>query len=64
MTVSIREAFERGTEAFNAHDLDAFAQTFADDVAYRDGLFTAGDLMYDRLALLEQLGLVPRPAAH
>jgi hypothetical protein len=144
MTMSIREAFERGTEAFNAHDLDAFAETFADDVvqtapggmrfegkaasmeffavwgdafpdchveltrtiytddavvehgifsgthtgvfhtpegdipptgrsvraeyvqllSYRDGLFTAGDLIYDRLALLEQLGLVPQPAAH
>jgi hypothetical protein len=144
MTMSIREAFERGTEAFNAHDLDAFGATFSDDVvqsapggmrfegkaaamefygvwleafpdchvevtrviygddavveqgiflgthtgvfhtpdgdiqptgrsvsdeyvnvlSYRDGLFTASDLLYDRLALIEELGLVPQPAAH
>ena len=144
MTMSIRDAFERGTDAFNAHDLDAFAETLSDDVvqtapggmrfegkaatmeffgiwleafpdchveitraivtddavvehgifsgthsgafhtpdgdvpptgrsvsaeyvnllSYRDGRFTAGDLLYDRLTLLEQLGLVPQPAAH
>ena len=143
MTATIREAFEKGTEAFNAHDIDAFtdvlaqdvvyqapggisgqgraacAQFFADwfgafpdahvtvhalhmagDVAVEEGKFTgthhgvlrspAGDipptgrpvtaeyiqvlrfrdgkhvsfnLMYDRLLLLEQLGLIPAPAA-
>jgi len=31
--MSVREAFERGTDAFNAHDMDAFGATFADDVA-------------------------------
>jgi steroid delta-isomerase-like uncharacterized protein len=30
--MSVREAFERGTDAFNAHDMDAFAETFSDDV--------------------------------
>src|SRR4029079_4695553 len=33
MAMSVREAFERGTDAFNAHDMDAFGATFADDVA-------------------------------
>lgn len=32
MTMSAREAFERGTEAFNAHDVDDFAAVLADDV--------------------------------
>jgi steroid delta-isomerase-like uncharacterized protein len=143
MTLSVREAFDRGTEAFNAHDLDAFGELFSDDVVQtapggmraegkaaamefyavwfeafpdshieldetlftedaaveqgtfagthtgvfhtpegdipptgravkaqyvnvlrlRDGKFISGDLMYDRLELLEQLGLVPEPAA-
>ncbi len=143
MAATIREAFEKGTETFNAHDIDGFtgvladnvvyhapgaisgqgkaacAQFFADwfgafpdahvavhalhiagDVAVEEGTFTgthhgvlrspAGDipptgrpvtaeyiqvlrfrdgrhvsfnLMYDRLQLLEQLGLIPAPAA-
>jgi steroid delta-isomerase-like uncharacterized protein len=143
MVMSVREAFERGTEAFNAHDLDAFGELFSDDVvqtapggmraegkpaamefyrvwfdafpdchididravftedlvveqgtfsgthtgvfrtpdgdipatgravkaqyvnvtSFRDGKFVSGNLMYDRLELLEQLGLVPEPAA-
>ena len=32
MTMTAREAFERGTDAFNAHDMDGFAQVVADDV--------------------------------
>src|SRR3954466_353431 len=32
MSQSIREAFDRGTEAFNSHDLDAFGELFAEDV--------------------------------
>ena len=143
MTMTTREAFERGTETFNAHDIDGFAAVladdvvfqapgglrgrgkpacleffggwmsafpdahvevhdvhFVDDVAVEEGTFTgthdgvlqtpAGDipptgrpvelgyvqvlrfrdgkhlsfnLMFDRLAMLEQLGLVPAPAA-
>lgn len=35
MTTTAREAFDKGTEAFNAHDIDAFAGTLADDVTYR-----------------------------
>jgi ketosteroid isomerase-like protein len=34
MTVSTREAFERGTERFNAHDIDGFAEVLADDVVF------------------------------
>jgi ketosteroid isomerase-like protein len=34
MSMSAREAFERGTDAFNDHDLDGFAAVLADDVAY------------------------------
>src|ERR671932_2919852 len=32
MAMSIREAFDRGTDAFNAHDLAAFGELFSDDV--------------------------------
>ena len=143
MTMTVREAFEKGTETFNAHDIDGFAELLADDahfrapggtggegkaacaeffggwlgafpdahvqihglhitgnVAVEEGTFTgthngvlhtpAGDipptgrrvtvdyihvlryrdgqhisfnLMFDRLLMLEQLGLVPAPAA-
>ena len=35
MSVTVREAFERGTEAFNTHDVDGFAATFADDVVFK-----------------------------
>ena len=34
MTMTAREAFERGTATFNAHDLDGFAEVLADDVVY------------------------------
>ena len=143
MTITPREAFERGTDTFNAHDMDGFAEVVADDVAfsapgvtrgqgkeawsefyagwlgafsdahvevhsvhfvddiaveegtfcgthdgvlrtpsgeipptgravsvgyvhvlrYRDGLHASFNLMFDRLLLLEQLGLMPAPAA-
>ena len=143
MTMSTREAFERGTDTFNAHDVNGFAEVLADDVVFEapggmrgegkqacaeffgswfsafpdahvdvhtvhviddvaveEGTFTGthdgvlhtptGDvpptgrtvavgyiqvlrfregkhvsfhLMFDRLAMLEQLGLVPAPAA-
>jgi ketosteroid isomerase-like protein len=31
---SVREAFERGTDTFNAHDLVGFAEVLADDVVF------------------------------
>lgn len=34
MPMTVREAFERGTETFNAHDLDGFAKVLADDVVF------------------------------
>ncbi len=34
MTMTTREAFERGTDTFNAHDLDGFAAVLADDVTF------------------------------
>ena len=34
MTVTARDAFERGTETFNAHDIDGFAEVLADDVVF------------------------------
>jgi predicted ester cyclase len=34
MTMTTREAFERGTDTFNAHDLDGFASVLTDDVAF------------------------------
>ncbi len=35
MTMTAREAFERGTDTFNAHDIDGFAAVLADDVVFR-----------------------------
>jgi predicted ester cyclase len=140
---TVRDAFERGTSTFNAHDIDGFAEVLADDVVFeapgglrgegkaacveffgswfvafpdahvevhdlhlvgdvaveegtftgthdgvlhgptgdvpptgrtvkigyiqvlrfRDGKHVSFHLMFDRLAMLEQLGLVPAPAA-
>jgi ketosteroid isomerase-like protein len=140
--MTIREAFEKGTETFNAHDIDGFTSVLADDAVfrapggmngqgktacarfyagwlgafpdahvqvryfrvagdlvveegtftgthqgvlhspagdipptgrpvaldyihvlrYRDGLHVSFNLMFDRLAMLEQLGLIPAPA--
>lgn len=34
MTMTVREAFERGTETFNAHDIDGFAEVLSDDVVF------------------------------
>jgi ketosteroid isomerase-like protein len=35
MPMSAREAFEQGTQTFNAHDLDGFAAVLADDVVFQ-----------------------------
>jgi hypothetical protein len=32
--MTTREAFERGTETFNAHDIKAFADVLGDDVVF------------------------------
>ena len=34
MAMTTREAFERGTLTFNAHDIDGFAEVLADDVVF------------------------------
>jgi hypothetical protein len=34
MAMTVREAFEKGTETFNAHDIDGFTDVLADDVVY------------------------------
>ena len=34
MSTTVRETFERGTDTFNAHDLDGFAAVLADDVTF------------------------------
>lgn len=34
MSMSPREAFERGTETFNAHDIEGFAEVLNDDVVF------------------------------
>ena len=34
MAMTTREAFEKGTDTFNAHDVDGFAQVLADDVVF------------------------------
>jgi len=143
MAMTTREAFERGTDTFNNHDLDGFAEVLDDDVVFqapggirgegkqacvefygswmnafpdahvdvhdvhfvdavaveegtfsgthrgalhgpagdipptgqtvsvdyiqvlrfRDGNHASFNLMFDQLAMLEQLGLIPEPAA-
>jgi ketosteroid isomerase-like protein len=35
MTMTPREAFEKGTATFNAHDLDGFAEVLHEDVVFR-----------------------------
>jgi steroid delta-isomerase-like uncharacterized protein len=35
MTMTAREAFERGTATFNAHDIEGFAKVLADDVVFK-----------------------------
>ena len=35
MAMTVREAFEKGTETFNAHDIDGFTSVLADDVVYQ-----------------------------
>jgi ketosteroid isomerase-like protein len=35
MTTSVREAFEKGTDAFNAHDIEGFAKLVANDAVLR-----------------------------
>jgi steroid delta-isomerase-like uncharacterized protein len=34
MTIAAREVFEKGTKAFNGHDIKAFAELLADDVVF------------------------------
>src|SRR6476661_8955902 len=34
MSMTVREAFQRGTDTFNAHDIDGFADVLADDVVF------------------------------
>ena len=34
MTITTQEAFERGTDTFNDHDLDGFADVLAEDVSF------------------------------
>jgi hypothetical protein len=35
MTITTREAFQAGTDRFNEHDIDGFAQVLADDVVFK-----------------------------
>jgi len=35
LKMTVREVFETGTDAFNAHDIDAFAELMADDVDFK-----------------------------
>ncbi len=44
MQMTMRQAFEAGTDAFNRHDIDAFAAVLADDVVFEapGGLTGAG----------------------
>jgi steroid delta-isomerase-like uncharacterized protein len=42
MTMTVREAFEKATDAFNDHDIDRFAEMLADDVVFRAPGGTSG----------------------
>ena len=35
MAMTIREAFDKGTDTFNAHDTDGFTSVLADDAVFR-----------------------------
>jgi steroid delta-isomerase-like uncharacterized protein len=35
MAMTVREAFDKGTETFNAHDIEGFTSVLADDVSYK-----------------------------
>ena len=35
MTMTVHEAFVKGTETFNAHDIDGFTSVLADDVVFQ-----------------------------
>ena len=35
MTMTVREAFQKGTDTFNAHDLEGFAEVLADDAVFQ-----------------------------
>ena len=35
MAMTVREAFDKGTETFNAHDIDGFTSVLADDAVFR-----------------------------
>ena len=63
MTMTTREAFERGTDTFNAHDLDGFAEVLADDVVFN----APGEMRGEgKAACLEFYGgwIVAFPDAH
>jgi hypothetical protein len=42
MTMTIREAFEKGTDTYNAHDIDGFAEVLAPFSAVREGKVLGG----------------------
>ena len=42
MAMTVREAFQVGTDTFNAHDIDGFAAVLADDVVFRAPGGTSG----------------------
>src|SRR5262249_14156394 len=35
MAMTVREAFEKGTDTFNAHDIEGFTSVLADDAVFR-----------------------------
>jgi hypothetical protein len=59
--MTTRQAFERGTDTFNGHDINGFADVLADDVFFvaPGGMRGEGKAACDRLLMLEQLGLIP-----
>ena len=57
--MTIREAFDKGTETFNAHDIDGFTSVLADDAVFRapggiNGQGKAAEVSWSRLGPAEQ----------
>jgi hypothetical protein len=65
MTVTAWEAFQKGTETFNAHNIDGFAEVLADDVVFEapGGARSEGEAVLHR-ALSHLFGRVPGRCGH
>jgi hypothetical protein len=66
MAVTDHSVVETVADTFNAHDLERLSALLREDVMFRaprgiegEGRAASVELMFDRLLMLEQLGLAP-----